>query len=127
MSQELPPDTTTPPPPVHSVERMRDGVPDGTALIVLGGELDLSSADEFREAVEAATDEGADRIVLDLAEVAFVDSSMLKELLRANSELGDGGRTLVLAAPRPPVTRLLELTRTAELFTLAPDRAAALG
>lgn len=117
--------TTTP--PVHEIERITDGVPPGTVLLALSGELDLSSGPELRAEVDAAATEGASRLVLDLAGTEFMDSSMLKELLRANAELSGAGAQVVLVAPQPPVARLLELTRTAELFTIAPDRAAALG
>jgi anti-anti-sigma factor len=111
---------------MHTIERVAEGVPDGVALIALAGELDLSSAGDFRAALEAALADGAERVVLDLDEVAFVDSSMLKELLRANAELSEQGRKLVLVAPQPAVRRLLDLTRTAEMFTVADDRAAGL-
>jgi anti-sigma B factor antagonist len=113
-------------PPVHEIAREGDGVPEGTVLLVLAGELDLASAPELREHLEAAMAEGARRVVLDLNAVEFMDSSMLKELLRANSEMGSGGAQLVLAAPQPAARRLLELTRTDELFEIADDRASAL-
>lgn len=115
------------PAPVHTIERVTDDVPAGCALIALAGELDLSSAAEFRGAVGSAAADGTSRVVLDLTEVTFLDSSMLKELLRANAELGQADQRLVLVSPQPPVQRLLDLTRTAELFELADDRAAALG
>lgn len=115
------------PPPVHAVERVTEGVPEGLAVIALAGELDLSCADDFRAAVEAAGQEGVRRVVVDLADAPFMDSSILKELLRANAELREAGVELVLVAPQPPVQRLLELTRTTEMFTLADDRASALG
>jgi anti-sigma B factor antagonist len=117
--------TTTP--PVHEIERISDGVPAGTVLVALAGELDLSSGADLRAEVDAAAQEGASRLVLDLSDTEFMDSSMLKELLRANAELSGAGAQVVLVAPRPPVARLLELTRTAELFTIAPDRSSALG
>jgi len=64
-------------------------------------------------------------LVLDLAEVTFVDSSMLKELLRANVELERYDTRLVLAGITPVVRRVLDLTRTTGMFTLAGDRSAA--
>jgi anti-anti-sigma factor len=112
-------------PPVRPVERVTDGVPEGMALLALAGELDLASADVVRSAIDEARGSGARRVVLDLTDVEFVDSSMLKELLRANAELPESGSALVLAAPQAPVQRLLELTRTSELFTVAADRATA--
>jgi anti-sigma B factor antagonist len=113
-------------PPVHDITRESNAVPEGVVLLVLGGELDLASAPELREHLEAAMDEGARRVVLDLAEVEFMDSSMLKELLRANAELETGGAKLVLAGPQPPTRRLLDLTRTTDLFEITDDRASAL-
>jgi anti-anti-sigma factor len=101
-------------------------VPDaeGFALLVLSGEFDLAAASKFRERVlTAGHREGVHTVVLDLSDVAFMDSSMLKELLRAHAELP--GRIL-LAGMQPPVQRLLELTRTAAFFRVAPDRASAL-
>ena len=46
---------------------------------------------------------------------------MLKELLRARAELSARDVQLVLAGVPPPVRRLLDLTRTSELFEDAPD------
>jgi anti-anti-sigma factor len=97
---------------------------DGVAVLVLTGEFDMAASPAVRTHVDEASRERA--LVLDLAEVTFVDSSMLKELLRASNELARYETPLVLAAVPPAVQRLLDLTRTGELFTFAPDRAAAL-
>ena len=97
---------------------------EGVTLIVPRGELDMASTDRLRQAVDGSA--GSRGVVVDLAEVTFIDSSVLKELLRASGELSRYETRLVLAAVPPPVTRLLDLTRTAVLFTLAADRAEAL-
>jgi anti-anti-sigma factor len=97
---------------------------EGVTLIVPRGELDMASTDRLRQAVDGSA--GSRGVVVDLAEVTFIDSSVLKELLRASGELSRYETRLVLAAVPPPVTRLLDLTRTAVLFTLAADREAAL-
>ena len=60
------------------------------------------------------------------AGTTFVDSSMLKELLRAGAELDRYETKLVLAGIPPAVRRVLDLTRTADLFTIADDPQAAL-
>ncbi len=59
--------------------------------------------------------------MIDLRRVTFVDSAILKELLRARASLGERDAQLVLAGAPMPVRRLLDLTRTAELFDQAPD------
>jgi anti-sigma B factor antagonist len=60
-------------------------------------------------------------LVVDLSEVTFVDSAVLKELLRAREELAGRGVRLLLAGSPHPLQRLLDLTRTSELFEHAPD------
>ena len=98
--------------------------PSGVALVELAGELDMAATAAVRSCVDEAV--GRRALVLDLAGATFVDSSMLKELLRASAELDRYETQLVLAGITPAVRRVLELTRTTDLFTLADDRAAAL-
>jgi len=97
---------------------------DGVAVVALAGELDMAATPSVRTHLDAAA--GRRALVLDLAEVTFVDSSMLKELLRAANDLDRYETRLVLAGVPPAVQRLLDLTRTTELFTMAPDCSAAL-
>lgn len=97
----------------------------GVVVLALGGELDIAATAEMRRHVDAAA--GRRGLVVDLAEATFVDSAVLKELLRAQSELARYGTDVVLAGAAPAVRRLLDLTRTAQLFVLAADRASALG
>ena len=98
--------------------------PDGVALLELSGELDIAATSVVRSHVDGAA--GRRGVVLDLSGATFVDSSMLKELLRASAELARYETQLVLAGIPPAVRRVLDLTRTADLFTLAEDRDAAL-
>jgi anti-sigma B factor antagonist len=97
--------------------------PVSIAFVKLSGELDIAATSEVRNRVDAAA--GVRGLVLDLSGATFVDSSMLKELLRANAELARANTRLVLAGITPAVRRVLELTRTTELFTLADDSAKA--
>jgi anti-anti-sigma factor len=91
---------------------------DGTGVLVLEGELDIAAAPELRQHVDEFAGAG---LVLDFARVTFIDSAVLKELLRARAELAARGVRLMLAAVPPPVRRLMDLTRTSELFEDAPD------
>jgi anti-sigma B factor antagonist len=89
------------------------------SVVVLRGELDLAAAPVLRARVDEAASGRA--LVIDLEETTFIDSAVLKELLRARAELAARDVRLVLAAVPPPVRRLLDLTRTSELFDDAPD------
>ena len=100
---------------------------EGVAVLVLEGEMDMAGIRAFRAGVEEALGDREIRtLILDMSEVPFMDSSMLRELLRVNQELRQQGAWPVLAGLQGPVRRLLDLTRTAELFRLAEGREVAL-
>jgi anti-anti-sigma factor len=103
------------PPPAYAIADAP--APAGVVLLDLAGELDLAAAPALRGRVDAA--EGA--LVLDFTHATFIDSAVLQELLRARAELSARGVRFMLAAVPRPVQRLLELTRTAELFVVAAD------
>jgi anti-anti-sigma factor len=100
------------PPAAYAI---RDGA---TGVLRLEGELDLAAAPALRQRFDEFDGEF---LVLDFARVTFIDSAVLKELLRARAELSERGVELVLAGVPAPVRRLLDLTRTSELFADAPD------
>ncbi len=105
------------PPAAYSIA---DGDPaDAARVVVLRGELDLAAAPQLRARIDET--ESGTALVLDLARTTFIDSAVLKELLRARAELSARDVRLVLAGVAPPVRRLLDLTRTSELFEDAPD------
>jgi anti-anti-sigma factor len=90
-------------PPVQGVESR-----DGAVIISLAGELDLYNAEEIRAALAAAIATAPRCVVVDLAEVEFVDSTVLGILVEARSQLGhDAFR---LAAPQPGARRVLEVS-----------------
>jgi anti-sigma B factor antagonist len=100
------------PPAAYSI---RDGA---TGVLTLEGELDLAAAPELRKHLDAFDGE---TLVLDFTRTTFIDSAVLKELLRGRVELSGRGVRLMLAAVPAPVRRLMDLTRTSELFEDAPD------
>jgi anti-sigma B factor antagonist len=111
------------PPRVYAIEAR--SAPDGVVVLALTGELDLAAESELRERLAAARASATRGLVLDMAEVTFLDSSALRELLRADVALNEEGVPFVLVGLQPPVGRLLELTRTARMFSTAPTVEAA--
>ena len=67
----------------------------GIAVLALEGELDLSTAPKLRARIDEAATGRA--LVIDLRRVTFVDSAILKELLRARATLTERDAQLVLA------------------------------
>jgi anti-sigma B factor antagonist len=90
-------------PPVRNVERR-----DGAAVIVLGGELDLYNADDIRSALAGVIGDAPRCVVVDMADVEFIDSTALGVLIEARSHLGEN--RLRLAAPQLGTKRTLEVT-----------------
>ena len=99
----------------------------GTACVVrLGGELDLYNADQVRAALTGACAEAPERIVVDLGEVEFIDSTALGVLIEIRAKLNnrDG---LLLAAPGLETRRALEVSGLDKLFVVRDSVQDALG
>jgi anti-sigma B factor antagonist len=106
------------PPDAYVIDQRE--TPEGFVVLVLEGEFDLAAVPSLREQIESALDRAPRGVVLDLGEVTFVDSSGLRELLRARTAYGDAGKGFALAAPQPPVIRLFELTGVTNAIISAP-------
>jgi anti-sigma B factor antagonist len=78
----------------------------GVARLALAGELDLACVPRF-EALAASAFVMADRCLIDLAELEFVDSSGIRALLRARRRALESGATLELANATPAIARVL--------------------
>jgi anti-sigma B factor antagonist len=105
-----------------------DVVSDGGAVVVVAtGEVDMLTAPTLSEALGTAADQAAAGVVvLDCAGVSFLDSTGLGAIAGAHQKITDNGGTLRLAALRPHVTRVLQITGLAEHWDLYPSRADAL-
>lgn len=97
--------------------------PDGGALIVAVGEIDLDSAPQLRRATDAALRTGTHEVHIDLSRITFCDSSGLHILVRARRLAARAGATVTVTASEA-VARLLELTGIAPLFPDRPSLAA---
>jgi anti-sigma B factor antagonist len=107
-------------PPVDGVERRN-----GDVVVRLAGEIDLYNAAEVGAALEELASSGPARVVVDLAEVDFVDSTALGTLIEARKRLSSS--RLVLAAPGRDVRRALEVAGLLEHFDVHESVDAALG
>ena len=77
------------------------------------GDVDLSTAAALEDRLERAGQATGGTVVVDLSRVVFIDCHGVDVLIAARTRLGS---RLVLRAPAPVVTRLLELTGTAHHF-----------
>jgi anti-sigma B factor antagonist len=86
------------------------------AVVSLTGELDIASAAQLEDRIRAVVDAGHPRLVLDLAELAFCDSTGIGVFVRANNECQQRDGYLRLAAPSPTVARILEVVGLLDVF-----------
>ena len=90
--------------PVASVDRKN-----GAVVVHLAGELDLYNAPQIRSALLELCSEQPERLVVDLADVAFVDSTALGVLIEARTKLANR-RSFLLAAPGRETHRALRIS-----------------
>ncbi len=99
----------------------------GNVLIVRVREnrIDAHLAPDLKQRLGDLIDSGDNHLVLDLADVEFVDSSGLSAIVSA-MKLLDGRGDLVLCQPQPAVTSLFKLTRLDKIFRIYADSAGAI-
>ncbi len=78
--------------------------------LTVSGELDVETTTDLAIALEEFPADAT--TVLDLDGLTFMDSSGLRALLHAQL----GGRTLILANPRPAILKILDIAEVLDLF-----------
>jgi anti-sigma B factor antagonist len=92
---------------MHEQVRYEDG-PDGvTRSLVPVGELDVGRAGEVRERIEQALAAGKRRVIVDLSETTYMETSALNALLEANARTRQFGATLFVVVPGESQVRML--------------------
>lgn len=91
----------------------------GHAVVSAVGELDLYTAPRLQQALAALLGEQElDRVVVDLSGVEFCDSTGMNVLLSGMKRVRERGGVFELAAPRPAVQRILQVTGLDTVFTV---------
>jgi anti-sigma B factor antagonist len=101
------------------------------AVVTLRGELDAHDAPrlktDFGRAIEEAAGlTPAPRVVLDLAGVAFLDSTVLGTIVGALRRIREADGALVVVLPETPARRIFEITGLDQVLSVQPSRAEAL-
>ena len=101
-------------------------VADGAFVISVVGEADLYTAPALREEMLGALAAGAKRLVVDLSDVTFIDSTSIGTLVRAERELRASGGTISVVANDPNIVRVFRITALDRLFPIYATRAEAI-
>ncbi|MFI9266901.1 STAS domain-containing protein [Streptomyces werraensis] len=97
-----------------------------TAVIVVTGDVDLHTAPVLRAEALTAMTQGARHLVLDMAEVDFVDSTGLSTLIVLLHAAQEAGGSLRVASVPERLVRMVTMTGIAELLPVHDTVAEAL-
>jgi anti-sigma B factor antagonist len=90
--------------------RISVGGESDAAVIYLEGELDPHTAPKLQREIDRLVLGGADRVVLDMSRLVFIDSSGLRVVISSHRDLHDRGGSLALRSPSRTAQRLLQIT-----------------
>ncbi len=95
----------------------------GTDQIVVGvsGELDMSTAAQLGDVLAVVVDPSQANIVLDLAELEFIDAAGLRVIAATSTRLHESGRMLRLRSVPAMTNRVLTLTGMDKLVRIEPS------
>lgn len=108
-------------------------VPDATVngmpyVVEVAGDIDIATVADLEHPVIGAIRDGRRPVVLDLSDCAFIDSSGIRLLLRAQHALSENGMGTQLAVvARDDVLRLLRLVSLDKVLPVVGSRAEAEG
>jgi anti-sigma B factor antagonist len=93
-----------------------------THLIEVAGEIDLFTAPEFKDRIDVPIDAGKTRVIVDLSEVSFIDSSSLGVLIGAQKRLqgSDGG--LIIVCDDRAIVNTFKITGLDGVFEIVASR-----
>ena len=101
---------------------------EGDAVVVsVRGEIDLQNSPELRtELLDLLTKHSPNRVVLNLTQVPYMDSSAIAVLVELLQKVRKTGGKVYLTNLQPRVKGLLEIARLGSIFGIVNDEAEAL-
>ena len=88
------------------------------SIVAFNGALNARSAEEAKQTFRNLVEEGITRVIVDLQNVPFIDSSGLAALVSGLKTLGGEAANLKLAAPQSQARLLFELTMFDRVFEI---------
>jgi anti-sigma B factor antagonist len=87
--------------------------------IHLRGELDMATASLLRDELVRLTPDGPRQVTVDLAQLAFIDSTGLSVLITGLKRIRQQGGDMTLRSPNPGTRKVLEITGLTEVFSIS--------
>jgi len=115
--------------PSHDDSFVRsETVDDGVVVVTPVGDIDMSRSPDLRHVIQSKFDHsGIRKLVVDLDEVGYMDSSGLATLVEAMRTAKSKSVPLVLASLSPRVRSLFEIAKLDTVFEITESREQAIG
>jgi len=95
-------------------------------VLDLKGEIDLYNTPELKQAIDEHISKGKRKIIINMSDVSYIDSSGIGALVSAASNLKKYGGELKLVGLYGSVRKVFELTKLTSFFSIYRDVAEAL-
>ncbi len=93
------------------------------AIVAMGGELDYEASPQLRARLVGAIKSGGRRLVLDLSDVTFIDSTAIGVLAGTVARLDEaGGGSLAVVSTNDKVLQIFEITGLDGVISLHSSR-----
>ncbi len=100
----------------------QEALDDERHVVAVRGEIDLFTAPELKSALADAIEEGRLRIVVDLTETTFLDSTALGVLIGAVKRLRSREGRLTIVNTDDNIAKTFEITGLDQIFTIRASR-----
>jgi anti-sigma B factor antagonist len=110
----------------HEDLQLHVHVADGTQVFKLTGSLDIATSPTVRAALLEASARGDHRLIVDLTDVEFLDSTGLGALIGAQRRAKEFAGEVRLVVKEGQILRLLRITGLLKVFAVYPTLADAL-
>ncbi len=97
---------------------VKDKILGDVVVLAVDGEINFNSSPDFRKAFLKVLDSKAKKVVINLSNVAYVDSSGLATLVEALQKIKGSGGRLRLTSLSAKVKSLFEITKLEKLFEI---------
>ncbi len=102
-----------------------DALDDDRHVVAVRGEIDLFTAPELKQKLTDAIEGGRTRIIVDLSETTFLDSTALGVLIGAVKRLRSRDGALVIVNTDQNIAKTFEITGLDQIFTILSARSEA--
>jgi anti-sigma B factor antagonist len=93
----------------------------GARVVKADGRIDLSNADDFKDALVAAVANAGSAVTVDLSGVDYISSAGLRALMIASRSAKSGKKGFAIAGLTPLVAEIFTISRFDKVFATYPD------